>query len=156
MTPDQFNPNPEDGSDFYFTVFDRDMTGHLFGSYFGGNGSTEHVDGGTSRFDDNGVIYQAVCADCGTGGSLFPSTTGAYAENNGQLLPGYQPKVGFLGRDQIGGSLAPSLGFVFGSQIDIRNRALTNGWLVDPRLEGDDYYDKTFSKTHYNKLDYKH
>ena len=78
----------------------------------------------------------------------------AYAENNGQLLPGYQPEVGFLGRDQIGGSLAPSLGFVFGSQIDIRNRALTNGWLVDPRLEGDDYYDKTFSKTHYNKLDY--
>ena len=74
-------------------------------------------------------------------------------ENNGQLLPGYQPRVGFLGRDQIGGSLAPSLGFVLGSQIDIRNRALTNGWLVDPRL-GDDYYDKTFSKTHYNKLDY--
>ena len=80
-TPDQFNPNPEDGSDFYFTVFDRDMTGHLFGSYFGGNGSTEHVDGGTSRFDDNGVIYQAVCADCGTGGSIFP------------LLQGLMPKT---------------------------------------------------------------
>lgn len=78
----------------------------------------------------------------------------SYSENNGQLLPGYEPQVGFLGRDNIGGSLAPSLGFVFGSQIDIRNRALINGWLVDPRLPGEDYYDKTFSKTRYNKLDY--
>ena len=95
VTPDQFNPNPEDGSDFYFTVFDRDMTGHLFGSYFGGNGSTEHVDGGTSRFDDNGVIYQAVCADCGTGGSLFPSTTGAYAENNG-MAPSFRCNTALL------------------------------------------------------------
>ena len=94
-TPDQFNPNPEDGSDFYFTVFDRDMTGHLFGSYFGGNGSTEHVDGGTSRFDANGVIYQAVCADCGTGGSLFPSTTGAYAENNG-MAPSFRCNTALL------------------------------------------------------------
>ena len=78
----------------------------------------------------------------------------SYAENNGQLLPGYQPQVGFLGRDNLGGGLAPSLGFVFGSQIDIRNRALTNGWLVDPRLNGEEYFDKTFSKTRYQKLDY--
>ena len=78
----------------------------------------------------------------------------SYTENNGQLLPGYQPQVGFLGRDNIGGGLAPSLGFVFGSQIDIRNRALINGWLVDPRLNGEDYFDKTFSKTRYQKLDY--
>ena len=78
----------------------------------------------------------------------------SYSENNGQLLPGYEPEVGFLGRDNTGGGLAPSLGFVFGSQIDIRNRALTNGWLVSPRADGGDYYDKTYSRTHYNKLDY--
>lgn len=77
-----------------------------------------------------------------------------YAENNGQLLPGYEPEVGFLGRDNFNGSLAPSLGFVFGSQVDIRNRALLNGWLVDPRLDGEDYFDKTYSRTHYDKLDY--
>ena len=77
-----------------------------------------------------------------------------YSENNGQLLPGYEPEVGFLGRDNIGGGLAPSLGFVFGSQVDIRNRALESGWLIAPRLPGEDYFDKTFSRTHYNKLDY--
>ncbi|MBL4605595.1 MAG: cell surface protein SprA, partial [Flavobacteriaceae bacterium] len=78
----------------------------------------------------------------------------SYTETNGQLLPGYAPEVGFLGRDNYSGGLAPSLGFVFGSQVDIRNRALTNGWLVAPRAIGGDYYDKTYSRTHYNTLDY--
>jgi len=78
----------------------------------------------------------------------------SYTENNGQLLPGYEPEVGFLGRDNFGGGLAPSLGFVFGSQVDIRNRALENGWLIAPRADGQDYYDKTYVRTHYNKLDY--
>jgi cell surface protein SprA len=85
-----------------------------------------------------------------------------YAENNGQLLPGYEPEVGFLGRNNFNGGLAPSLGFVFGSQVDIRNRALTNGWLIAPRIDDPStpdidegvYVDKTYSKTHYNKLDY--
>ncbi len=85
-----------------------------------------------------------------------------YAENNGQLLPGYEPEVGFLGRDNFGGGLAPSLGFVFGSQVDIRNRALENGWLIAPRVDDPStpdidesvYVDKTYSRTHYEKLDY--
>ena len=69
----------------------------------------------------------------------------SYSENNGQLLPGYDETVGFLGG-------APS-SFAFGSQVDIRNTALENGWFVT-RNEGEEYYSKTFSKTHYNKLDY--
>lgn len=77
-----------------------------------------------------------------------------YAENNGQLLPGYEPEIGFLGRNSFQGGLAPTLGFVFGNQTDIRQRALINGWLVDPRADGEDYFDKTYSRTHYNKLDY--
>ncbi|MDA9584870.1 cell surface protein SprA [Flavobacteriaceae bacterium] len=78
----------------------------------------------------------------------------SYSENNGQLLPGYAPEVGFLGRNNFGGGQAPSLGFVFGSQVDIRNTALVNGWLVAPRLNGEDYYDKTYTRTHFDKLDY--
>tara|TARA_R110001632_G_scaffold44744_2_gene113623 strand:- start:5892 stop:13055 length:7164 start_codon:yes stop_codon:yes gene_type:complete len=78
----------------------------------------------------------------------------SYTENNGQLLPGYEPEVGFLGRDNFSGGLAPSLGFVFGSQVDIRNRALESGWLIAPRADGQDYFDKTYVRTHYNKLDY--
>ena len=55
-----------DNSDFYFFVLERDATRQLYGSFFGqSGGSGEHVDGGTSRFDRNGVIYQALCANCG-------------------------------------------------------------------------------------------
>lgn len=65
-----------DGSDFYFMVLSRDAQSFLFGSYFGGT-SEEHVDGGTSRFSPDGVIYQAVCAACN--GLSFPTTPSAYA-----------------------------------------------------------------------------
>ncbi|MEN8776853.1 MAG: cell surface protein SprA [Polaribacter sp.] len=71
----------------------------------------------------------------------------SYSENNGQFLPGYSEGVGFFGG-------APS-SFAFGSQVDIRTKALENGWLVGPRdPNNDDYYNKTYSRTHYNKLDY--
>src|SRR6185436_16491599 len=51
----------------------------LYGSFFGKDGGfIDHVDGGTSRFDQNGVIYQAICADCGQGSSSYPTTPGAY------------------------------------------------------------------------------
>lgn len=69
-----------DGRDFYFFVLRRDAAGPgpLYASYFGQNGGyTDHVDGGTSRFDQNGVIYQGVCANCG-GGAVFPTTPGVW------------------------------------------------------------------------------
>ncbi len=68
-----------DGRDFYFFVLKRDATEQLYGSFFGQSGGfTDHVDGGTSRFDQNGVIYQGVCANCG-GTVPFPTTPGAWA-----------------------------------------------------------------------------
>lgn len=76
----------------------------------------------------------------------------SYSENNGTLLPGYVPKIGFLGRDNYSESLAPTLGFVFGSQIDIRNMAIEKGWLLSRNIT-DPYYNKTFSQTHFEKLD---
>ena len=72
----------------------------------------------------------------------------AYAENNGTILPGYSKSVGFLGMDNS----SPSLGFVFGSQRDIRSLAVANNWLVS-RNNGDPYYSKTYATTHFNKLD---
>lgn len=70
-----------DGADFYFIVLKKDMLGLLYGSFFGSSGIQEHVDGGTSRFDPDGVVYQAICASCG-GTSAFPATPGAYAAND--------------------------------------------------------------------------
>ncbi|WP_022821989.1 gliding motility-associated C-terminal domain-containing protein [Hymenobacter norwichensis] len=65
-----------DGSDFYLMQLAPDATRLDYATYFGQNNSTgDHVDGGTSRFDPRGVVYQAVCA-CG-GGSSFPIPPGA-------------------------------------------------------------------------------
>ena len=73
-----------DGSDFYFMAISEDVSNLVYATYFGGSASSarEHVDGGTSRFDKHGKIYQAVCAGCG-GQSSFPTTPGAYANTNG-------------------------------------------------------------------------
>ena len=69
-----------DGNDFYFMVLEENMADLSYGTYFGDPISREHVDGGTSRFDKSGVIYQAVCAGCG--GNPFPTTVGAWSEDN--------------------------------------------------------------------------
>ena len=70
-----------DGSDFWLGVLSPDGTDLTYGSFFGGPFSNEHVDGGTSRFDKNGTVYQAVCAGCG-GGDDFPTTDGSWSELN--------------------------------------------------------------------------
>ncbi len=77
----------------------------------------------------------------------------SYTENNGTLLEGYRPQAGFLGRNTYNGSRAPSFGFVFGSQVDIRNTALENGWLVDRHIDSA-YVNKNYGRTHFNKLEY--
>jgi len=81
LTADAFPMTP-DGHDFYFFVLKKNAVSQLFGSYFGQNGGFgDHVDGGTSRFDKQGVIYQAVCGNCG-GGAVFPTTPGVAGPAN--------------------------------------------------------------------------
>jgi gliding motility-associated-like protein len=79
-----------DGADFYFIVFSKNATSLLYGSYFGRVATDpmlgEHVDGGTSRFDKNGIVYQAICGGCGGSGaaaSPFPTTPGSLSPTNG-------------------------------------------------------------------------
>ena len=87
VTKDAFK-NSTDGNDFYFFVLEHNAQSQLFGSFFGQNDNSsslpDHVDGGTSRFDKNGIIYQAICANCG-GGTYFPTTPGVYSQSNGAL-----------------------------------------------------------------------
>ncbi|PIF00849.1 MAG: cell surface protein SprA [Maribacter sp.] len=47
-----------------------------------------------------------------------------YNESNGTVLPGYTQSVGFVG------TARPTIGFVFGSQADVRYEAARNGWLT--------------------------
>jgi gliding motility-associated-like protein len=74
-TPDAIKPTTDaSGSDFYFFVLKKDAASQLYGTFFGQDDPPEgvnnpltfgdHVDGGTSRFDKNGVIYEAMCANC--------------------------------------------------------------------------------------------
>ena len=76
-----------DGQDFHLAVFEEDMADLSFATYFGGNQTGDHVDGGTSRFDKRGIVYQSVCSSCPENPlssriSDFPTTSGAYSENN--------------------------------------------------------------------------
>ena len=75
-----------DGSDFYLAVFGKNLSSLLFATYYGGNLSRDHVDGGTSRFDKRGVIYQSVCSSCPNvaGATLndFPTTAGSAFPKN--------------------------------------------------------------------------
>lgn len=80
ITGDAFQTTT-DGSDFYLAVLSADASVLSYATYFGGPSSREHVDGGTSKFDKNGSVYQAVCAGCG-GLNDFPSTPGAWSPDN--------------------------------------------------------------------------
>ena len=63
-----------------------------------------------------------------------------YTENKATVLPGYTPGLGFFG------STKPTLGFIFGSQDDIRFEAAKNGWLTNyPNFNQN--FTQTVSKT---------
>lgn len=55
---------------FYVGVFSPDMEELTYGTFYTGS----HVDGGTSRFDKRGIVYQGVCS-----GGGFNTTDDAYA-----------------------------------------------------------------------------
>jgi len=62
---------------------------------------------------------------------------GSYVQNKGIFLPGYLPTTNYLGIDDVTG--APGLGFVFGSQRDIRSMALNNAWITRDTLQSQLY-----------------
>ena len=55
---------------FYEMVLEENATAINYATFYTG----DHVDGGTSRFDPNGIIYQAVCS-----GGGFSTTANAYS-----------------------------------------------------------------------------
>ncbi|HEY4205447.1 MAG TPA: PKD domain-containing protein [Puia sp.] len=82
-----------DNRDFYFIVIKKNASALLYGTFYGQDDNahsiSEHVDGGTSRYDQFGIIYQAVCANCNTGTAKpFPTTAGVWAPRNGAAPTG--------------------------------------------------------------------
>lgn len=60
------------------------------------------------------------------------SMTGAYTLTQGTFLPGYTPGTNVFGYDLD--ENAPGWGFLFGSQQDIRSKAVANGWISTDTL----------------------
>jgi gliding motility-associated-like protein len=81
VTPDAIKTSAFAGDDFYIAVLSSNARSLIYGTYIGGNSldDGDHVDGGTSRFDKNGIIYHAVCA-CRS--NNFPVTPGVWATTN--------------------------------------------------------------------------
>jgi len=106
-TPNAIKPKTDaSGSDFYFIVLRKDADSLLYATFFGQedpplsvtNPRTfgDHVDGGTSRFDPNGVIYEAMCANCFKG-VLFPgSPPGVWGPKNNSTGNNGQCNLGML------------------------------------------------------------
>ena len=87
VTPDAFQPLTN-GSDFYLMVLYPDAAGLRYATFLGGNLSNDHVDGGTSRFDKNGIVYHSSCASCFNPVfnidpiNDFPTTPGAFSRTD--------------------------------------------------------------------------
>ncbi|MCF8217691.1 MAG: cell surface protein SprA [Bacteroidales bacterium] len=68
-----------------------------------------------------------------------------YTENNGTVMPGFKDDPTILGNNF--NTNAPGLGFVFGEQTDLRERAFKNGWLTTS-----DRLNSAYMKKHTNSL----
>ncbi len=85
--------------------------------------------------------------------TAFKTARISYNENSSSSLDGYVPEVGFLGQNRIGGGYAPGLGYVFGRQSNILNRAVANEWLVRRDLNGP-IFNRNFNRTKFTTLNY--
>jgi cell surface protein SprA len=66
-----------------------------------------------------------------------------YSQGTGTLMPGFMPSPQFLG--VYWPSNAPGVGFAFGSQKDIKNKAGENGWITTDTLLNQAYMTKLTS-----------
>lgn len=103
------------GGNCYFMVLTKDALGLSYGSFYYG----WHVDGGTSRFDPQGIIYQGICI--GGGGAATP----AWAYKNNVGAPGwdmYVVKIDFqtAGVNAVA-SIAPNDTICLGDSITFTN-----------------------------------
>lgn len=103
------------GGSCYFLVLSKDALSLTYGSFYYG----WHVDGGTSRFDPQGIIYQGICI--GSGGAATP----AWAYKNNVNAPGWDMFVVKLDFQTAGvnavASIAPNDTICLGDSITFLN-----------------------------------
>jgi gliding motility-associated-like protein len=86
---------------FYIMQLSANAGGLVYGTYFG-NGSC-HVDGGTSRFDKKGIIYQSMCV--GSGSATLPITPNGFSTTNNSSWNNAAFKIDVL---QLDATFTPS------------------------------------------------
>ncbi|RYY30122.1 MAG: cell surface protein SprA, partial [Sphingobacteriaceae bacterium] len=101
----------------------------------------------TGLYNKFSVLRKANEADQGGISNLFlhvltsiKNVSGTYTRTEGTFLPGYLPKTKFFGEDL--NYNAPGIGFLLGSQTDIRSRAIASGWITIDSLQN-----QLFTKT---------
>jgi gliding motility-associated-like protein len=101
-TPDAIQRTGGSGSFGYFYIaqLSGDAQRLVYATFFG-NGSA-HVDGGTSRFDKRGVIYQSMCV----GSGALPVTPNAWSPTNGSSWNNAAFKIDVL---QLNANFVPAL-----------------------------------------------
>ena len=151
-----------DGRDFYFIVLGKGLATLRYASYYGRSCTApseqwmnEHVDGGTSRFDRHGIIYQGVCASCGGAptvpgscASPFPTTKGVWSEldasrncNEAALKVAFN--IGPVSADVTAGPTTSGCAPLKVDFTNMSNNALTYFWDF-----GDGGTSTTFSPSH--------
>jgi len=142
-----------DGHDFYLAVFGKNISSLLYATFFGGNKSRDHVDGGTSRFDKRGVIYQSVCSSCPNidGNTLndFPTTsTSAFPLNVSWRCSNAAFKIDFQINNFVKAKFIPDVTLCGPADVQFTNQSTGNGryfW---------DFGDKNFSAEKHPKHSY--
>ncbi|MBK9287199.1 MAG: PKD domain-containing protein [Flavobacteriales bacterium] len=107
---------------FYLASYDVDMASVLYATYYDG---ANHVDGGTSRFDANGIVYQGVCTI-----GVFPTTANAYSNvQNGWDVGVFKIDFQVAGVNAAGaGTLNQGCAPI---QIDFLNTSTGDSWIWD-------------------------
>lgn len=87
VSADAYKPETS-GSNFYFAIFEAEARSFLYGTYFGSQAPTDpdeergdHLDGGTCRFDKNGIIYHSACV-CRSGSFIGFPTLNSFESNH--------------------------------------------------------------------------
>lgn len=110
---------------FYLGVLDPGAVSLSFATYYGGPGG--HVDGGTSRFDPDGIVYQAACTFSG-----FNTSPGAWSST---YPAGYDVGVFKIDFEAQGttaiASAAPSATGCAPFTVDFQNTGSGNQWIWD-------------------------
>jgi gliding motility-associated-like protein len=108
---------------FYLAAFDVDMSDLVFGTFYGGN----HVDGGTSRFDKNGIVYQGVCVT----GNGMASTPWAHAPTQGVVWDIGVFKIDFQVAGVTAAGASPVNQGCAPIEIQFSNSSTGTDWLWD-------------------------